>query len=162
MHDQDEGSPPWRSSAVCIWDLPGTNGSPGSTNPGYALPLRGFYVFEKRPYLFSFTKSETYLLLRCVRSLDSQRGNMLDPLSALSLAANVAQFVELGAVILARAKEIGDKGSTVKIAHLSVITSDLVSIDANLRAQIDAHAVQDAQLTNEEEVSPIRLSLYRG
>lgn len=61
----------------------------------------------------------------------------MDPLSALSLAAIIAQFLELGCKLVARTQEIGDIGSPVSLTHLGRTSADLVMITENLERQFE-------------------------
>ena len=56
----------------------------------------------------------------------------MDPLSALSLAACIAQFIDFGSKLASHATEIVEVGSTVIVQHLSNITSDLTKINSTL------------------------------
>lgn len=77
----------------------------------------------------------------------------MDPLTALGLAANIAQFVDFGTKLFFQAKEIHDKGSSISIAHIRNVTTDLVSINASLREQLQANSAQNVHLTKEERVA---------
>ena len=56
----------------------------------------------------------------------------MDPLSALSLAACVVQFLDFGSKLVRETKEIAERGSTVSVEHLSLITVDLVGFNSAL------------------------------
>ena len=59
----------------------------------------------------------------------------MDPLSALSLAACVVQFLDFGSKLVRETKEIVDGGSTLSVEHLSRITVDLVGFNSALDRQ---------------------------
>ncbi len=77
---------------------------------------------------------------------------MLDPLSAIGLAGNIVQFVDFGLDILTEATEIRRKGSSVKVAHLQKVTSDLVQIATSLRKPAGPGPDVSSGLQEEEEV----------
>lgn len=58
---------------------------------------------------------------------------MTDPLSALSLAACIAQFIDFGSKLFRQTKEISEAGSAVSIEHIATITRDLTSINLSLQ-----------------------------
>jgi hypothetical protein len=76
----------------------------------------------------------------------------MDPLSALSLAAAIAQFVEYGSKIVYQAKEIAESGSSVNVQHLSKVTSDLVGMNSSLNQQLKADVTSNGTLTKEAQV----------
>ena len=57
----------------------------------------------------------------------------MDPLSALSLAANVLQFVEFTTKILAVGHEIYQSGTSSANANLELVTKDIHSLGAKLK-----------------------------
>lgn len=57
----------------------------------------------------------------------------MDPLSALSLAACIAQFIDFGSKLFRQTKEISEAGSVVTVEHLATITRDLASINSSLQ-----------------------------
>jgi hypothetical protein len=66
----------------------------------------------------------------------------MEAFAALGLAANIAQFIELGAKIFKDAKEIKDAGSTVSTSHLATLASDMKSLSSSLRNQYRNLAAQ--------------------
>ena len=60
----------------------------------------------------------------------------MDPISALSLAANIIQFIDFGTRLLRDSKEIADTGSSVSVKSLSTLTRDLVEINSALKKQV--------------------------
>lgn len=78
----------------------------------------------------------------------------MDPLTALSLAACIAQFIDFGSRLVCKTKEVAEAGSTVSVQHLSTIISDLVGINSSLKKKIEPKSGADnVKLTKEEEVS---------
>ncbi|KAI9656830.1 MAG: hypothetical protein M1821_003469 [Bathelium mastoideum] len=61
---------------------------------------------------------------------------MMDPLTALGLAANIAQFIDFGISIFREAKEIKDAGHTVSSGHLASLAADFGSINATLKRDL--------------------------
>ncbi|KAB5580897.1 hypothetical protein GE09DRAFT_455775 [Coniochaeta sp. 2T2.1] len=59
----------------------------------------------------------------------------MESLAALGLAANIAQFLELGAKIFKDVREITDAGSTISAGHLSTLAADLNHLGARLKDQ---------------------------
>lgn len=81
----------------------------------------------------------------------------MEPLTALGIAGNVAQFLELGASIFKNAREIADNGSTVSIKHLATLASDMETLSAGLR---DQYSGLGAEAQKDETVSHAALPLY--
>jgi hypothetical protein len=63
---------------------------------------------------------------------------MLDPWTALSLAACIAQFIEFGTKLVADAKEIRESGSSSNVLNLRNVTADLVSISNSIQDNFSA------------------------
>jgi hypothetical protein len=63
---------------------------------------------------------------------------MLDPWTALSLAACIAQFIDFGTKLVADAKEIRESGSPSNVLDLSNVTADLVSISNSIQDNFSA------------------------
>lgn len=76
----------------------------------------------------------------------------MDPLTALSLAASIAQFLDFGSKLISTTREIKDAGQSVSIKHLSNITTDLTNFNLTLKRQINLDATQ-VELTKEQKVS---------
>ena len=74
----------------------------------------------------------------------------MDPLSALSLAACIAQFIDFGLKLVSHATEIVETGSTVTVQHLSNITSDLTKINPILEKKLGEIGCSAAVLTEEQ------------
>jgi hypothetical protein len=85
----------------------------------------------------------------------------MDPLTALGLAANIAQFIDFGTSLVSHTKEIGKIGSSVNIAHLKSLTSDLVAINSSLEKQLRPKGVLLVELTKEELVSRLSENVRR-
>lgn len=79
----------------------------------------------------------------------------MDPLSALGIAAAVAQFIDFGTKIITHAKEINENGSSVTAKHVSSLNNDLIEINSTLRQQILLATTQSLPLTREAQVSLI-------
>lgn len=77
----------------------------------------------------------------------------MEPLTALSLAASIAQFLEFGSKLIGQTNEVAKAGSTVSIFHFSNVTSDLISINATLERQLNPIKGRTEPLTKEEQVS---------
>ncbi|KAL9093980.1 MAG: hypothetical protein Q9165_003650 [Trypethelium subeluteriae] len=60
----------------------------------------------------------------------------MDPLTALGLAANIAQFIDFGITVFREAKEIQDAGHTVSSGHLASLAADFGSINATLKRDL--------------------------
>ena len=83
----------------------------------------------------------------------------MEPLTALGLAASVAQFIDFGSKLVGKTREIAKAGSSVSIAHLSTLTSDLIDINKSLESNISLVKAQHLILTKEEQVS-VSLPMY--
>jgi hypothetical protein len=81
---------------------------------------------------------------------------MLDPLTALSLAANIAQLVNLAAEVLSSTAEINRHGSAVAVADLNTLTNDLVDSAATLRAHNQKASAFGSSLAKEELIFQFR------
>ena len=76
----------------------------------------------------------------------------MEPLTALGLAASVAQFIDFGSKLVGKTREIAKAGSSVSVAHLSTLTSDLIDINDSLESKIGLVKAQNFILTKEEQV----------
>jgi hypothetical protein len=76
---------------------------------------------------------------------------MIDPLTAIGVASSIVQLVDFSTKVVARSAEIRRAGSSVEVAHLRAITSDLQGLTENLRERSREQA-EDAT-TREEQVS---------
>jgi hypothetical protein len=77
---------------------------------------------------------------------------MLDPWTALSLAASIAQFIDFGSDIVSQTREIRERGSSVQTRHLKKIAADLKDCNASLKAQVRSRVGEEVKLTPEEKV----------
>lgn len=82
----------------------------------------------------------------------------MDPLSALSLAACVVQFLDFGSKLVRETKEIAEGGSTVSVEHLSRVTVDLIRFNSALDQQVRFRS-SIARVRNEDKVSGLSLTL---
>jgi hypothetical protein len=73
----------------------------------------------------------------------------MDPLSALSLAAAIAQFIDYGSKVITQTKEIAELGSSVNVQHLSTITNDIKGINSSLKRQLKVDVKSGATLSQE-------------
>jgi hypothetical protein len=76
---------------------------------------------------------------------------MLDPLSALGIAAAAAQFLEFGTQLFSYTNELWKTGSTVGSEDLRKLTNDLVSLEGSIHKQLRTATTQKA-LSEEEQV----------
>lgn len=81
---------------------------------------------------------------------------MMDPISALALAACNPQFVGFGSKLFRQSKELSEAGSVVSVEHLATITRDLASINSNLQQPYRLGSSQ----SNEEQVRIIKPALH--
>lgn len=82
---------------------------------------------------------------------DSERVSM-EPLSALGLAANVAQLLDMGISVVRHTKEIADAGSTISAAHLSNLADDIESVSSSLTKSLKFASRAPENLSPEEKV----------
>jgi hypothetical protein len=75
---------------------------------------------------------------------------MIDPLTAIGVASSIVQLVDFSTKVVARSAEIRRAGSSIEVAHLRAITSDLQGLTENLRERSREQA-EDAT-TREEQV----------
>ena len=75
----------------------------------------------------------------------------MDPLSALSLAACIAQFIDFGMKIVRESKEIADTGSPVFVQNLKTLTSDLIDFNFTLGKQLTPLKAPNVSLGREEQ-----------
>ena len=59
----------------------------------------------------------------------------MESLFALGVAANIAQFVDMGIGIVRNAKEIAGIGATVSTLHLASLASDIGNIGAGMASK---------------------------
>ena len=77
----------------------------------------------------------------------------MEPLTALGLAASVAQFIDFGPKLVGKTREIAKAGSSVSVDHLSTLISNLLDINKSLKSQTNLATAGNAPLTKEEQVS---------
>ncbi|KAM0805354.1 hypothetical protein BDR22DRAFT_785401, partial [Usnea florida] len=75
----------------------------------------------------------------------------MEPLTALGLAASVAQFIDFGSKLVGKTREIARAGSSVSVADLSTLTSDLIDINKSLDSGINLVKAHNLILTKEEQ-----------
>jgi hypothetical protein len=78
----------------------------------------------------------------------------MDPLSALSIAASVVQFVDFGTRLLSGTREVykSASGQTKDIVELSTIVADLSQFSQNIREQFAKVDESRQQKTSTEEI----------
>lgn len=57
---------------------------------------------------------------------------VMDPLTALGLTANIAQFIDFGSRLIHQTKEVALTSTTISIEHQLNITSNLTIINSSL------------------------------
>lgn len=87
----------------------------------------------------------------------------MDPLSALSIAASVVQFVDFGKHVLSTSYEIykSPSGETVKEVELATIEKDLLGMVAHITDAIEASTAQNVY-RSEAEASLLQISKECG
>ncbi|CZR56297.1 uncharacterized protein PAC_06185 [Phialocephala subalpina] len=80
---------------------------------------------------------------------------MLDPLTAISLAGNVMQFLDFSGKVIVKAKELGisTHGATQGVNTLEIVTRDLLSLTQRLKDDLRSASLSDTGrgLVREEE-----------
>lgn len=76
---------------------------------------------------------------------------MLDPFTALSLAASVVQFIDFGVRLLTDSAELYHTGTLLQHEDLEIITSDLVEVNALLKNRQKPEA-SNSSLSSEAEL----------
>ncbi|KPM46174.1 hypothetical protein AK830_g275 [Neonectria ditissima] len=87
----------------------------------------------------------------------------MDPLSALSIAASLVQFIDFSSRLLIHTREIyhSAKGQTEETVELSTVASDLSELSRNIKAQSDSlRKASPAQGSSEEKLLRVCLQ-YR-
>lgn len=77
---------------------------------------------------------------------------MLDPLTALSVASAVVSFVDFALDLIKKTEAIHNKGSSARVAHNRIVTSDLVAINESLRSRNPPRLPANASLVKEKQV----------
>ncbi|KAK4454899.1 hypothetical protein QBC34DRAFT_103512 [Podospora aff. communis PSN243] len=72
----------------------------------------------------------------------------MEPLSALGLAANVAQLLDIGISVVRHTKEIADAGSTIGAVHLNNLADDIESASSSLtkRLKLESRSLENLSL----------------
>ena len=78
---------------------------------------------------------------------------MLDPFTALSLAGNIIQFVDLGRSVLVKSLEIYRSGSTEASRQLEIVTKDLTALTSEIDKEASQCSISDESLSTEDQVS---------
>ena len=81
----------------------------------------------------------------------------MDPLSALSLAACIVQFIDFGSKLVCKTKEVAENGSLLSVQDLMTITSDLVDISSTLRVRTGGSEGPPLPLSDVEKVGHLPL-----
>lgn len=76
----------------------------------------------------------------------------MEPLTALGLAASIAQFIDFGSNLVGKTREIAKAGSSVSVGHLLTLTSNLVDINESLKYQVGLTRAGNRLPTKEEQV----------
>ena len=76
----------------------------------------------------------------------------MEPLTALGLAANVAQLMDLGISVVRNTKEIANAGSTISAVHLSNLADDIESASSSLTKNLKLESRSPESLSPEEKV----------
>jgi hypothetical protein len=66
---------------------------------------------------------------------------MLDPLSAVSLAGNIVDFVDFTASILSKTRELSSHGTTKEAYNSEIVIRDLLKLSEQLQAGAQAASV---------------------
>jgi hypothetical protein len=85
---------------------------------------------------------------------------MLDPFTALSLAGNIIQFVDLGRSILVKSLEIYRSGSTEASRQLEIVTKDLKALTREIDKEASQCPISDGSLSTEDQVSYATSKVY--
>lgn len=78
---------------------------------------------------------------------------MLDPFTAVSLAGNILQFVNLGHPILVKSREICRSGSTEASRQLEIVTKDLTALTHEIDKETSQCSISKGSLSTEDQVS---------
>ena len=78
---------------------------------------------------------------------------MLDTFTALSLAGNILQFVNLAHSILVKSLEIYRTGSTEASRQLEIITQDLTAVTGEIDKELSQCSILNGSLSIEDQVS---------
>ena len=79
---------------------------------------------------------------------------MLDPVTALSVAGTVVQFVDFSARLISKGQVIQRKGSTVQNDELESVTNDLLDITQTLQVSLSRDPSLACSLSKDEQVRP--------
>jgi hypothetical protein len=79
---------------------------------------------------------------------------MLDPFTALSLAATIVQFVDFGSKILSDSREIYKAGSISDHGDIKLITTDLAALAGRIQHDIGPASDIESPLNPNVQVSP--------
>jgi len=76
------------------------------------------------------------------------RPSMLDPLTALSIAGNIVQFIDFSIKLVAKGNEVynSEDGTSIGNAELEVIAKDLQEINCRLQGAPDTGTAEDEAL----------------
>lgn len=85
---------------------------------------------------------------------------MLDPLTAIGVASSIVQLVDFSSKVVARSAEIRRAGSSIQVAQLRAITSDLQGLTESLLER-SRHQSDDAP-SREEQVGQSERMTFLG
>jgi hypothetical protein len=72
---------------------------------------------------------------------------MLDPMTALSLAGNIVQFVDFSCTVISRSKELSNSvhGTTQYTLNYEIVTRDLLKVSENLQDGVATASVDSSK-----------------
>jgi hypothetical protein len=72
---------------------------------------------------------------------------MLDPMTTLSLAGNIVQFVDFSCTVISRAKELSNsvQGATQDTLNYEIVTRDLLKVSENLKGGVATSSVDSSK-----------------
>ncbi|KAF7506903.1 hypothetical protein GJ744_011144 [Endocarpon pusillum] len=75
----------------------------------------------------------------------------MEAVAAISLAANICQFVDFSCRVLREGKQISIRGSSLSVQHLSLVADDLKKFLLSLKQQLESCNDPNAGLDSEDQ-----------
>ena len=84
---------------------------------------------------------------------------MLDPFTAVSLVSAIVQFIDFGATLINKGREIRRDGSLVDVEELETVTKDLSQLAKTIKVQSNSTSGSASSIGRDEQVSPLLVAV---
>jgi hypothetical protein len=97
-------------------------------------------------------RTKVYRLVLWILQHDTEEESPMDPITAVSLAANVFQFIDFAGRLFSLGKEIHQAGASKRNLDLEVIVDDITALSLKLKDDTSPFA-RSTRLNDDDQVS---------